>query len=114
MQCRGPDAHARWSGPGCTLGHSRLAIRALDRGRQPHVARIDGRQLVVLFGGEVYNVGALEAELRAAGRRPPDTSEVCLIAHAFAAWGPAFCQHLDGMFSIAVWDVAARTLTLAR
>lgn len=114
LACRGPDASARWSDRWATMGHSRLAIRDLDAGHQPHVARIDGREYVVVFGGEIYNSHAVERELRAAGQVLAESSEACVIAHAFAAWGSAFCDRLVGMFSIAVWDTAARTLTLAR
>jgi asparagine synthase (glutamine-hydrolysing) len=114
LRCRGPDAHASWTDGIATLGHSRLAIRDLNIGHQPHTTRIGGRERVVVFGGEIYNSRALARELDARGHDLAEASEVCVIAHAHAEWGDDFCTHLVGMFSIAIWSGANRTLTLAR
>ena len=113
---RGPDGSGLWSDPaaGLTLGHARLAI--LDRsplGHQPMLSA-SGR-LVLSYNGEIYNFRALRAELEAMGDvfRGHSDSEVLLAA--IERWGlAAALGRAEGMFALALWDRAARTLSLAR
>jgi asparagine synthase (glutamine-hydrolysing) len=115
---RGPDAAGVWldESAGLALGHRRLSILDLSpAGAQPMVSA-DGK-LILVFNGEIYNHGALRAEVEAAGwsdgwRGHSDTET--LLA-ALQLWGVATTlTRLNGMFSFAIWDRRARCLTLAR
>ena len=113
---RGPDDAGVWCDPdtGLALGHRRLSILDLSpEGHQPMPSR-DGRW-VIAFNGEIYNFAALRAELEARGVRFRGHSDTEVLVEGIASWGlvPTL-QRAAGMFAIAVWDRAERTLHLAR
>lgn len=115
---RGPDAEGIWLDPeaGVGLAHRRLSILDLsEAGAQP-MESVDGR-LILVYNGEIYNHRALRAEVEAAGwsgawRGHSDTETLLAALHL---WGVAgTLPRLNGMFAIALWDRARRSLTLAR
>lgn len=115
---RGPDSDGAWiAAAGCVaLGHRRLAILDLSpAGAQPMVSP-SGRYTLV-FNGEVYNHLEIRTELDRAGhggswRGHSDTES--LLA-GFDEWGiEATLSRSVGMFAMAVWDAAAKALTLIR
>ncbi len=115
---RGPDDHGAWVDPqaGVALAHRRLSILELSAaGHQPMTS--GGGRYVIVFNGEIYNHLELRAELERsraaiAWRGHSDTES--LLA-GFEAWGVVeTLKRAIGMFAIALWDRAERTLTLAR
>ena len=118
MIARGPDSSGAWiSDDGQVgLGHRRLAIIDLtEAGAQPMHSAC-GRYTLT-YNGEVYNFQELRAELEAAGLAPKwrGHCDAEVILAGFAAWGVRNTLEKSlGMFALAVWDHANRTLTLAR
>lgn len=116
LRHRGPDDHGTWvdASAGVALGFRRLAILDLSPlGHQP-MASADGR-FVIVFNGEIYNFRDLKHELEQVGRTFRSMSDTEVILAGFSEWGIArTIPRLFGMFAIAVWDAAERTLTLAR
>jgi asparagine synthase (glutamine-hydrolysing) len=113
---RGPDDGGVWADAeaGVALGFRRLSIVDLTAaGHQPMLSA-DGRHVIV-YNGEVYNAEELRPELEARGVHLRGHSDTEVILEACAAWGvEPTLQRLVGMFAIAIWDIKARTLTLAR
>ncbi len=113
---RGPDDRGAWVDPeaGIALGHRRLSIIDLSAlGHQPMLSS-DGRY-VISYNGEIYNFAALRAELEALGHRFHGGSDTEVILAACLAWGPEHAvTRFTGMFAIALWDRATRTLRLIR
>lgn len=110
---RGPDDHGVWAGPGVGLAQARLSILDLSpAGHQP-MRSADGRYFIS-FNGEIYNFLELREVLSGFGYRFHSGSDTEVLLAAWAAWGPACLERLNGMFAFALWDSAARTLTLAR
>ena len=118
MRHRGPDGSGAWaSAPaGLALGHARLAIIDLSpAGHQPMVSA-SGRY-VIAFNGEIYNHRELRDALERAGAAPAwrGHSDTETLLAGFEHWGvEATLSRCVGMFAIALWDEAERTLTLAR
>ena len=113
---RGPDDCGDWvdTSAGIAMGHRRLSIVDLSpAGRQPMVSA-DGR-MVLVYNGEIYNFGELRRELEQAGRGFRGESDTEVLLEGIAHWGLArTVPRLIGMFSLAVWDRRARSLTLVR
>ncbi|WP_109468720.1 asparagine synthase (glutamine-hydrolyzing) [Albibacillus kandeliae] len=115
---RGPDSRGHWIDPeaGVALGHLRLAIVDLSpAGHQP-MSAVSGRYEMV-FNGEIYNHTVLRARLEAEGRAPAwrGTSDTETLLAGIDAWGlDEALAEARGMFAIALWDRAARSLTLVR
>ena len=116
LQHRGPDAagHFFEEDIGLGLGHRRLSILDLsDLANQPFDSKC-GRYVMV-FNGEVYNYKSIAAELKKeTSFTPTTTSDTEVILAAFAFWGTAFIEKLNGMFAIAIWDTHSGELFLAR
>ncbi len=115
---RGPDDAGLWAEDDrrVVLGQRRLAVIDLSpAGHQPMLSA-DGR-LVIDFNGEIYNYRDIRAELEAAGKAPQwrGHSDTETLLAAFAAWGvEPTLRRAKGMFALALWDRADRTLVLAR
>jgi len=112
LRHRGPDAEGVYLAPGVGLGVRRLSIIDLRTGDQP-VRNEDGTAWVV-FNGEIYNYRELRRDLEARGHRFSTSSDTEPIVHLYEDRGAACVNALRGMFGLAVWDQARRTLLLAR
>jgi asparagine synthase (glutamine-hydrolysing) len=111
MVKRGPDGQGVWTSEGIGLVSRRLAIIDLHvRSNQPlHFERWH-----LVFNGEIYNYRELRDELIAAGHMFKTEGDAEVLLHAWAEWGEAALDRLNGMFAFAVWDGVERRLTLAR
>ncbi|MFT3885258.1 MAG: asparagine synthase (glutamine-hydrolyzing) [Flavobacteriales bacterium] len=109
---RGPNAEGVWRDGDVVLGHRRLSIIDLSPESHQPFHGTDGRYSIA-FNGEIYNYRLLRKELEAtyAFRTASDT-EVLLAA--FATWGIACLDRLEGMFAFALWDHRERSLYLVR
>lgn len=95
------------------FGFRRLAILDLSpAGHQP-MASADERFWIV-FNGEIYNYIELREELQHLGHRFRSGSDTEVILAAYAQWGAACLERLNGMWAFAIWDRERRTLFLAR
>ena len=112
MVHRGPDGHGIWIAPGVGLGHRRLSIIDVAGSPQPMTSS-DGRAMLV-FNGEIYNYRELRAELKAGGAVFHTDGDSEVILAAWQRWGVDCLPRLSGMFAFAIYDLAARTLFLAR
>ena len=113
---RGPDGFGVWSDTeaGVALAHRRLAIIDLTpTGAQPMVSS-DGRW-VISYNGEVYNAAAIARAPELMGFAFRGTSDTEIILESVAKRGlDRTLAKLNGMFAIALWDRATRTLHLIR
>jgi asparagine synthase (glutamine-hydrolysing) len=109
---RGPDGEGVWTAPGVGLGHRRLSIIDVAGSPQP-MASSDGRAMLV-FNGEIYNFRELREELKAGGAQFHTDGDSEVILAAWQRWGVDCLPRLHGMFAFAIYDLAQRTLFLAR
>ena len=113
LRHRGPDDSGVWSDEECALGHTRLAILDLSK-RASQPMRDPSGRFSLVFNGEIYNYQALRESLRAHGHSFTSTGDSEVLLAAFAQWGTACLERLDGMFAFGVWDAQEHELTLAR
>ena len=115
---RGPDDAGVWcdADVGIAFGYRRLSIIDLSlAGHQPMVSA-SGR-FVVEYNGEIYNHLSLRGELEAAGLAPAwrGHSDTETLLACIDTWGlERTLGACVGMFALALWDRAERTLSLAR
>jgi asparagine synthase (glutamine-hydrolysing) len=109
---RGPDDEGYFYDRSLGFGFRRLSIIDLGGGHQP---MSDAEEKVwVVFNGEIYNYKELRVELEARGHRFRTNSDTEVIVHGYKEWGKGVFNHLNGMFGLAIWDVEARRLVIAR
>lgn len=115
---RGPDAAGVWSDEvsRIALAHRRLSILDLSpAGHQPMQSAC--ARYVVVYNGEIYNWAELRGDLAAVGQAPAwrGHSDTEVLLAGIVAWGlEATLRRARGMFALALWDRAEKTLTLAR
>jgi asparagine synthase (glutamine-hydrolysing) len=109
---RGPDDEGYYFNGPIGLGHRRLSIIDLDRGRQP-LANED-ETVWIVFNGEIYNFPELRRTLESVGHRFKTSTDTEVIVHLYEEHGTACVRHLRGMFAFAIWDQRRRRLFLAR
>lgn len=109
---RGPDSAGEYVDDRAALGVRRLRVIDLVTGDQPLTN--EDRSVWTVFNGEIYNFHELRDALSAAGHTFATKSDTEVIPHLYEEHGPAFVEHLDGMFALAVWDARSGTLIAAR
>jgi asparagine synthase (glutamine-hydrolysing) len=118
FSCRQTSPHASGKtlplGADGAFGFARLSIQDLtEAGHQP-MSSAD-RSVVLVFNGEIYNAAELREPLRAAGAefRGHSDTEVLLRLYELHGWD-TMLSRIQGMFAIAIADVKAGTLRVAR
>jgi asparagine synthase (glutamine-hydrolysing) len=109
---RGPDGSGVHIDGPCGLAHARLSILDLAGGAQPML--VDDGALAITFNGEIFNYIELRRELEALGRAFTTRSDTEVILHAYAQWGDACVERMNGQWSFAIWDRRRRRLFCAR
>jgi len=112
LRHRGPDGFGIYRDRHVALAHARLSIIDLDGGWQP-MANAD-ETLWVCFNGEIFNYIELREELSAKGHRFRTKSDTEALIHAYAEWGEAMVDRLNGQWAFVIWDVARRRAFFSR
>lgn len=120
MHNRGPDSAGSvlWSPPDSggalvAMGSTRLAVLDLSpAGRQPMSTSDD--RFTLVYNGEITNFVEVRESLLAEGVVLRSTGDTEVLLEAWARWGEAALDRLEGMYAFAVLDRGARTLTLCR
>jgi asparagine synthase (glutamine-hydrolysing) len=94
------------------MGMRRLAIVDIEGGDQPIVN--ESANVHAVFNGEIYNHEAIRRWLERRGHRLNSRMDGEVIPHLWEELGERFPEQLDGIFAIALWDSAQRTLILVR
>ena len=115
MKHGGPDDEGVYTDAAhhLVLGHRRLSLIDLSEGGHQPMTYGEGRY-VISFNGEIYNYRELRATLIKEGFSFKTESDTEVILAAFAAWGTASFEKLNGMFAFAIWDKAESKLFLVR
>jgi len=109
---RGPDEEGYFEGGNIGLGSRRLSIIDLASGQQPIFS--EDKKLVIVFNGEIYNYRVLRQTLLRKGHHFKTNSDTEVILHLYEQEGESCVKRLDGMFSLAIWNVKKGELFLAR
>lgn len=113
MVHRGPDGEGMFFHANLALGHRRLSILDLStEGLQPMHSSC-GRY-TLSYNGEIYNYIELRDELKQRGHRFRTHTDSEVILAAYAQWGEACQQRLNGMWAFAIFDHETQRLFLSR
>ena len=109
---RGPDDEGFYAYDKIGLGHRRLSIIDLAKGKQP--LHNEDKNVWVVFNGEIYNYLELREMLLKKGHVFSTDSDTEAILHLYEEEGEGFVNFLRGMFAIGLWDEKEKKLILAR
>ena len=114
MRRRGPDAAGIDISDAGILFHSRLIVIDPVNGGQPMKLRRGDEVYTIVYNGELYNTEELRLELMAAGDTFKGHSDTEVLLAAYARWGEACLERLNGIYAFAVLHERARKLFVAR
>lgn len=109
---RGPDDYGFYTDNHVGLAHARLSIIDIEGGHQP--IHDDAKDIWTVFNGEIFNYIEIKEKLLKEGVKFYTNSDTEVIVHLYKKYGLDFVQHLNGQFSIALWDKPAKRLMLIR
>lgn len=95
------------------LGHRRLSILDLSPFGHCPMSYKNGRYWIT-YNGEIYNYKAVRDELAALGHHFISHTDTEVILAAYAEWGTACLQRLQGMWAFAIYDTEQQEIFLAR
>ena len=97
LERRGPDDGGLWVGQDCVLAHRRLAVIDPENGHQPMVRRDgDGKEIVLVYNGELYNTDDLRQELTQRGHQFVTRTDTEVLLEAWREYGETMGDHLEG------------------
>jgi len=114
MQRRGPDAQEIYEQGNTSLLHTRLAIIDPKRGCQPMTLDWEGERYTIVYNGELYNTPELRRLLIGLGHEFESHCDTEVLLHAYAQWGHACLEKLNGIYAFGVWEEKKNKLFLAR
>ena len=109
---RGPDDEVVQIIDGVGFGVRRLSVIDPAGGRQPIFN--EDRSVRAIFNGEIYNYQELTRTLKSHGHVFRTVSDTEVIVHAWEQYADSFVDRLNGMFAIALHDIASNRLCLVR
>ena len=116
MRHRGPDDEGAslFDGGRLGLGFRRLSIIDLSAAGNQPMRGCDGKQVWIVFNGEIYNHAQLRQGLEQRGHQYASRTDTETILHLYEERGLDFVNEIEGDFAIALWDAERGQLVLAR
>lgn len=109
---RGIDDEGFYTEDNIGLGHRRLSIIDISKGKQP--IHNEDETIWIVFNGEIYNYKNLKYNLEKQGHKFYTETDTEVIVHLYEQYGERCLEYLDGMFAFAIWDSKGKSLFLAR
>ena len=112
---RGPDSQKYFldNQRSVFMGFNRLSIVDLSsKADQPMLDRKSQR--IIVFNGEIYNHSKIRDFLKSKNYIFDTSSDTEVILKAYDFWEDSLLEHLEGMFSIVIYDPKANKIFFAR
>lgn len=101
MKHRGPDDNGVFIGKRAAIGHTRLSIIDLRKGRQPIFNEAGDK--CIIANGEIYNYKKLQNKLKSKHTFKTE-SDTEIILHLYEEYGNKCVEYLEGMYAFAIYD----------
>ena len=115
MKNRGPDYNSSYTqivdDKNISLLHSRLKIIDIHSSRSNQPYRY--KNFILIFNGEIYNFIELRNKLKKIFKFDT-SSDTEVLLKSYIAYGKKCVDHLEGMWSFAIWDIKKKSLFLSR
>ncbi len=115
MRHRGPNDSGEWfsADKKVAFAHRRLSIIDTSKaGRQP--LSYGNGSIVITFNGEIYNYKVIKNTLVNKGYTFTTETDTEVILASYKEWGAKCVEHLNGMFSFAIYDNEIKRVFVAR
>ena len=111
---RGPDEEGLYLNNNVALGHKRLIVIDPQGGKQPMIQRFSQGEYVITYNGQIYNTKELRKTLTENGFTFYGHSDTEVLLKSYIHYGKDVVNHLNGIFSFAIWNTKTQELFMAR
>lgn len=111
---RGPDEEGFYLNNHIALGHKRLIVIDPEGGKQPKIKKFSFGEYAIVYNGQIYNTKELRETLKENGFEFNTYSDTEVLLNAYIYYGNDVVNHLNGIFSFAIWNSHTEELFLAR
>ena len=111
---RGPDEEGIYINENVAIGHKRLIVIDPIGGKQPMIEKYSAGEYVITYNGQIYNTKELKNELEENGFSFSTHSDTEVLLKSYILYGKNVVNHLNGIFSFAIWNTKTKELFLAR
>lgn len=111
---RGPDEDGYYINDNIALGHKRLIVIDPENGKQPMIESLSHGDYVICYNGQIYNTKELKENLKQNGFTLKGHSDTEILLKSYILYRNDVVNHLNGIFSFAIWNDAKKELFIAR
>ena len=111
---RGPDEEGIYIKNNVALGHKRLIVIDPQGGKQPMIQRFNEGEYVIVYNGQIYNTKELRKTLTKNGFSFSGHCDTEVLLKSYIYYGKDVVNHLNGIFSFAIWNTKTQELFMAR
>lgn len=111
---RGPDEEGIYIKNNVALGHKRLIVIDPQGGKQPMIQRFNEGEYVIVYNGQIYNTKELRKILTENGFSFSGHCDTEVLLKSYIYYGKDVVNHLNGIFSLAIWNTKTQELFMAR
>ena len=111
---RGPDEEGFYLKEHIALAHKRLIVIDPKGGKQPLIEKYSFGEYVIVYNGQIYNTDELKQELLDNNFEINTYSDTEILLKSYIYYGKDVVNHLNGIFSFAIWNSHTEELFLAR
>ena len=111
---RGPDEQGFYINKNVALGHKRLIVLDPEGGKQPMIEKYSFGEYIIVYNGQIYNTAELKETLLQNKFSFHGHSDTEVLLKSYIYYGADVVNHLNGIFSFAIWNTKTQELFLAR
>ena len=114
LRKRGPNDKNTYIYKNVALGHTRLSIIDVTYGTQPMTKVSENNEYTIVYNGELYNTNEIRNELISKDYNFSTKCDTEVVLTSYIEYGKKCVNHLNGIFSFAIFDKNKNTIFLAR
>ena len=114
LSSRGPDEDGLFFNAHVNFGHKRLIVLDPKNGRQPMSFTFQGFTYTIVYNGQIYNTEEIKKILVDNNFEFKGHCDTEILLKAYIHFGYDVVNHLNGIFSFAIWDSNKKELFIAR
>lgn len=111
---RGPDEDGYYIKEHIALAHKRLIVIDAKGGKQPMVETFSSGEYVICHNGQIYNTNELRNILEKHNFTFNGYSDTEILLKSYIFFGNDVVNHINGIFSFAIWNSQKQEVFLAR
>lgn len=104
MKHRGPDESGIFQGECCILGHNRLSVMDIERGKQPMSVVYGNKKYTIVYNGEIYNCDEIRKDIERRGIELKTSCDTEIVLYSYILYGKDAPKMLNGIFAFAIYD----------